>query len=337
MKIIAEYEDRLARSVLCKALECPQSTFYRSLKEPVSPPPRVKRPSPPRTLSLQEKQTVIDTLNSDRFIDSAPAEVFATLLDEGTYLCSVRTMYRILAEKGQSVIRYQSAPRSFTKPELLATRPCELWSWDITKLKADQKWSYYYLYTIMDVFSRYVVGWLVAEKEDAELAKALIAEACLQQEIVPDTLTIHADRGASMTSKSVSQLMCDLGVVRSHSRPHVSNDNPYSEAGFKTLKYHPGFPDRFGSLPDAREICRNFYDWYNQEHHHLGIAMLTPKQVHYGEHEQVLKHRDIVLAEVYMNKKERFVKGISKSKPLPEAVWINKPEPKIEYELHVNR
>lgn len=337
MKIIAEYEDRISRSTLCKSLGCPRSTLYRSLKEPVPLRPKEKRPSPPRTLSLLEQQEVLATLNSDRFIDSSPAEVFATLLDEGQYLCSVRTMYRILIENGQSVIRYQSAPRSFKKPELLASQPGELWSWDITKLKAAQKWSYYYLYTIMDVFSRYVVGWLVAEKEDAELAKALIAEACLQQEIVPGTLTIHADRGASMTSKSVSQLMCDLGVARSHSRPHVSNDNPYSEAGFKTLKYHPGFPDRFGSLQDSREVCRNFYNWYNEEHHHSGIAMLTPKQVHSGMHEQVLKQRDIVLAQAYMNKKERFVKGMSKSNVLPEAVWINKPENKTESEIRENR
>jgi len=336
LKLIAEYDDRIGRSVLCESIGCPKSTLYRSLKEPVSPPPKEKRPPPPRALSLLEQQEVLATLNNDRFIDSSPAEVFTTLLDEGQYLCSVRTMYRILSENGQSVIRYQSAPRSFTKPELLASRPCELWSWDITKLKAAQKWSYYYLYTIMDVFSRYVVGWLVAEKEDAELAKALIAETCLQQEIVPGTLTIHADRGASMTSKSVSQLMCDLGVVRSHSRPHVSNDNPYSEAGFKTLKYHPGFPDRFGSLLDSREVCRKFYNWYNQEHHHSGIAMLTPKQVHYGEHEQVLKHRDIVLAEAYMNKKERFVKGISKSLALPNEVWINKPEIKTVSEVQIN-
>jgi putative transposase len=255
----------------------------------------------------------------------APGEVYATLLDEGTYLCSERTMYRILLRDGQTAQRRQSLPRTFQRPELLATGPNQVWSWDITKLKGPAKWTYFYLYKIMDVFSRYVVGWMVACRELARLAEDLIGETILKQEIVPGTLTIHADRGSSMTSATVGQLLLDLGVAKTHSRPHVSNDNPYSESAFKTLKYRPDFPDSFGSIEDARTFCQAFFTWYNTQHHHSGIAMLTPSQVHHGTFQHTLNGRSVTLVNAYMEHPERFVRGVPAVKALPPKVWINKP------------
>jgi putative transposase len=276
-------------------------------------------------LTDAEERRVLDTLNSDRFQDMAPGEAHATLLDEGVYLCSERTMYRILSTHGQSVIRRQSAPRLYARPELLATRPNELWSWDITKLKGPVKWTYYYLYKVLDVFSRYVVGWMVATKESADLAKDLIAEACRKQEILPGTLTIHADNGSPMKAFTFAQLLTDLGVAKSHSRPSVSNDNPFSESAFKTLKYRPGYPERFGSIEDARSFCRTFFTWYNTEHHHSGIAMLTPENVHYNSHQEVLNARSSTLVKAFQLHPERFVKGVPLVKKVPSMVWINKP------------
>ena len=281
--------------------------------------------SSPRRLSEAEEEHVLQILNSERFRDTAPGEVYATLLDEGERICSERTMYRILARHGMTVERRQSVPRNYKKPELLATRPNELWSWDITKLKGPAKWTYYYLYKIIDVYSRYVVGWMVAHRESAELAEGLIAETILKQEIKPGQLTIHADRGSSMTSVTVGQLLADLGVTKTHSRPHVSNDNPYSESGFKTLKYRPGFPECFGSIEDARAFCRDFFSWYNTEHRHSGIAMLTPDSVHYNQYEKVLNARSIILFNAYMDHPERFVKGVPSVELVPKEVWINKP------------
>lgn len=320
--MILEHRQRLGTRALCQALGEPRASFYRSQRRPCVP---VTQRRSPRRLSAAEEAAVLETLNSERFADMAPAEVHATLLDEGTYLCSVRTMYRILAQHAQTVCRRQSPPRDYQRPELLATRPNELWSWDITKLKGPQKWTYFYLYTIIDVFSRYVVGWMVAYRELAKLAEDLIAETILKQEIVPGTLTIHADRGSSMTSASVAQLLLDLGVTKTHSRPHVSNDNPYSESAFKTLKYRPEFPDRFGCIEHSRSFGKDFFGWYNTEHHHSGIAMLTPEQVHYGTHEQVINHRSQVLLGAYMDHPERFVRGIPLVKQVPSEVWINKP------------
>jgi len=276
-------------------------------------------------LTSQEEQRVLHTLNSERFRDMAPAEVHATVLDEGEYLCSERTMYRILARQGQTTIRRQSPPRHHPRPELLATRSNELWSWDITKLKGPAKWTYYYLYKILDVFSRYVVGWMVAFKESAALAEDLIADTCLKQEIVPGTLTLHADHGSSMTSLTVGQLLADLGVTKTHSRPHVSNDNPFSEAAFKTLKYRPDFPERFTSIEEARAYCLQFFSWYNTQHHHSGIALLTPEQVHYGRYQDVLKGRSDTLAAAFLQHPERFVRGVPSVKNVPSEVWINKP------------
>jgi putative transposase len=243
---------------------------------------------------------VIETLHSERFMDKAPAQVWATLLDEKTYLCSPRTMYRILAEHGEvRERRNQLRHPNYTKPELLAEAPNQVWSWDITKLLGPVKWTYFYLYVILDIFSRYVVGWMVAHRESAALARRLIETACRNQSIEPGQLTIHADRGASMRSKSLALLLADLGVAKTHSRPHVSNDNPYSESQFKTLKYCPQFPERFGSIQDARAFGGPFFDYYNNEHRHSGIGLMTPAAVHYGMAKQLTAARQETLLAAY--------------------------------------
>jgi putative transposase len=270
---------------------------------------------------------VIDILHSERFQDKAPYEVFATLLDEGQYHCSIRTMYRILTcEHGDVKERRKGHQRNnYSKPELLATRANEVWSWDITKLKGPAKWTYFYLYVILDIFSRYVVGWMIAYREQDALAKRIIEQSCIKQNIQPGQLTVHADRGPSMKSKVVAHLLADLGVTKTHSRPHVSNDNPYSESQFKTLKYCPEFPDRFGSIQDARAFCRSFFNWYNKEHRHSGIALMTPEQVHYGMAREITGFRSKVLASAFQKHPKRFKGKMPKLIQLPEAVWINKP------------
>ncbi len=281
-------------------------------------------------MSGDERTAALDLLHSDRFIDSAPAEVVATLLDEGTYLASARTLYRILDAAGEvRERRAQARHPAYAAPELLATGPNELWSWDITKLRGPAKWTSYQLYVILDVFSRYVPGWMVAHRESAALAERLIADTCAKQRITPGTLTVHADRGSSMTSKPVAFLLADLGVAKTHSRPHVSNDNPYSEAGFKTLKYRPGFPERFGSIEDARAFCVDFFSWYNAQHRHSGIAMFTPADVHYGRATALHEARGLVLADAYAAHPERFVKGPPKAVPVPTQVWINRPAKEV--------
>jgi putative transposase len=259
-------------------------------------------------------------------VDLAPAEVHARLLDEGRYLCSERTMYRVLAENAEvRERRDQLRHPEYKKPELMATAPNQVWSWDITKLLGPQKWTYFYLYVVIDIFSRYVVGWLIADAESAALARRLIGESCERQKIQPGQLNVHADRGTSMTSKSLALLFADLGVTKTHSRPSVSDDNPFSEAQFKTLKYRPNFPARFGSLEDARTHCRAFFDWYNREHCHSGIGMLTPYDLHHGLAEDRRAERAAVLLDAWAKHPERFPHGRPFPPPLPTAVWINKP------------
>lgn len=309
----------------CAALGLTRASFYRHIKPAVDLLLR-RRPIPARALSGTERQAVLDHLHEPRFVDQSPAEVHSTLLDEGAYLCSVRTMYRILADQHEvRERRNQLRHPHYAKPELLATAPNQVWSWDITKLLGPAKWTYFYLYVLLDIFSRYVVGWLVAHRESAELAKRLIAESCAKQNIERGQLTLHADRGSPMKALTVTQKLADLGVVRTHSRPHVSNDNPFSESQFKTLKYRPEFTERFGCQQDALSFCREFFDWYNTEHRHSGIAMLTPEMVHYGKAEQALSARKAVLAKAYLRHPERFVKKPPQPAPLPEAVWINPP------------
>ena len=319
-------------STACQAFDVSRASVYRARR--VVEPELQPLPEPAtsvRALSQTEKAEVRQMLNSQRFQDSAPRQVYATLLDEGQYLCSWRTMYRILdANDEVCERRNQLCHPNYVKPELLATKPNELWSWDITKLLGPAKWTYYYLYVILDVFSRFVVGWMIAERESASLAKELIAETCARQGIQPDQLTVHADRGSSMTSKPVAFLLADLGVTKTHSRPHVSNDNPYSEAQFKTLKYRPDYPARFGCQPDARSWAKDFFDWYDYEHHHTALGLLTPADVHYGRAQAVIQQRQQVLQAAYQKNPERFVKGLPKPLQLPEAVWINPPKAMAE-------
>ena len=324
MKAANQLSARVGVSAACLALGVPRSSLYRARQPKREPKPR---PTPERALTPEEKEQVLQTLNSERFQDCAPREVYATLLDDGKYLCSLSTMYRTLKERKQvRERRNQLRHPVYTKPELLATGPNQLWSWDLTKLRGPAKWTYYYLYTILDVFSRYVPGWLIAECESATLAEQLIAETCAKQGIEPDQLTLHADRGSAMISKTVALLLADLGVTKTHSRPHVSNDNPYSESQFKTMKYRPDYPDRFGSIQDARAWARAFFRWYNHEHHHTGLGLLTPVIVHYGQAQRVVEQRQQVLQAAYAAHPERFVRGIPRPPSLPTEVWINKPQ-----------
>ncbi len=309
----------------CRAVGAAPATIYRR-RRPPEPRPRKPRPKPARALSAPERDTVLEELHSERFVDCSPAQVWATLLDEGRYLASERTMYRILAEQGQSRERRdQLVHPAYAKPELLATRPNELWSWDITKLLGPAKWTYFYLYVILDVFSRYVVGWTLQHRETASVAQQLIAQSIEQHGVRPGELTIHADRGTAMRSKPVAFLLADLGVTKTHSRPYTSTDNPYSEAQFKTLKYRPDFPDRFDSILHARSWGRDFFPWYNREHRHSGIGLMTPEVVHYGRASEVRNQRADVLAAAYVANPERFVRGLPEPPELPTAAWINPP------------
>ena len=332
MTVVSELTSQFGVAAACQALAVPRSSFYRSRQVPS---PKVDPPSPPkpspRELSEEEQSVVREALNSPRFRDQAPREVYATLLDEGRYLCSWRTMYRIL-EQNQEVRERRDQLRhpNYAKPELVATAPNQLWSWDITKLLGPTKWTYYYLYVIIDVFSRYVTGWLLADRESAALAEQLVRETCLKQGILPDQLTLHADRGSSMKSKPLAMLLADLGVTKTHSRPRVSNDNPYSESQFKTMKYRPDFPDFFGSKEDARAWVRPFFDWYNNEHYHSSLGLLTPATVHYGQAAALLENRQRVLDAAYAAHPERFVKKPPTVQSLPDAVWINRPQPLLE-------
>lgn len=317
----------------CDCLAVPRASFYR--QRPVLGPPTSSatelpspspRPAPARSLSPAERSSVLAVLHEERFQDRSPAAVQTTLLDEGQYICSTRTMYRILGQEGESRERRdQLVHPSYQKHELLATAPNQLWSWDITKLLGPAKWTYFYLYVIIDVFSRYVVGWMIAHKENAELAKQFIEETIGKHEVPAGQLNIHADRGRVMTSKPVAFLMADLGVTKTHSRPYVSDDNPYSESQFRTMKYRPEFPDRFGSIQDSRASCQQFFQWYNEEHRHSGIALLTPAMVHFGEAGNVLARRQLVLDAAYLAHPDRFVRKSPKPLPLPPEVWINKP------------
>ena len=307
----------------CVALDVARATYYRRQSPQTAPRGRGRHP---RALSAEERHRVVEVVNGERFCDRAPAQIYASLLDEGQYLCSERTMYRILEANHQvRERRNQLRHPQYAAPELLATRPNEIWSWDITKLLGPAKWTYFYLYVILDIFSRYVVGWMVAHRESATLAQRLIEQTIKRQDIEPGKLTLHADRGSSMTSKAVALLLADLGVTKTHSRPHVSNDNPYSESQFKTMKYRPEFPERFGCLLDARGFCREFFHWYNREHHHSGLGHLTPFAVHFGQAHEQREQRALVLRRAYERNPGRFVRGLPQPAALPEQVWINKP------------
>lgn len=318
----------------CKALSVPRASFYRFF----APKPQGSsiRPAPPKALSANERAVVLEAVHSQRFQDSTPYEIYASILDEGRFLCSISTMYRILREEGESQERRRHVSRThYAKPELLATAPNQVWSWDITKLRGPAKWNYFYLYVILDIFSRYVTGWMVASRESETLAKRLIEETLEKQGITQGQLTIHADRGPSMRSKTVAQLMADLGVTKTHSRPYTSNDNPFSEAQFKTVKYHPSFPGSFGSQEDALSYCRTFFPWYNEVHKHIGIGLMTPKQVQYGLLPKIMETRSDVMFQAFLANPVRWN---GRQPTLPkilqphDAVWIN--PPKKDDELH---
>lgn len=307
----------------CAALCMSRSRYYRAQKPKAEPSPR---PRPPRALSEDERANVLATLDSDEYMDKAPAQVFAALLELGIYLCSIRTMYRILAANDQ--VRERRAQRqhpTYTKPQLVATAPNQVWTWDITKLPGPTKGTYFSLYVILDLFSRYIVGWQVAARESAAVYQELVEACCKDQGVVPEQLTIHSDRGAPMTAKSTALLYADLGIIKSHSRPYTSNDNPYSEANFRTLKYRPDMPDQLGSVEHARQVVRALVGWYNDEHYHLGLALMHPADVHYGRTADIVAARQHVLDAAHAAHPERFVTGRPIQKAPPPAAWINPP------------
>lgn len=332
MAAVDEVAPEVAVATACRALGIPRATYYRHRRRSGTPrllEPRPERRPQPRALSEAERTRVLQVLHSERFADTAPAEVVATLLDEGTYLASERTMYRIMAGTAEvRERRNQLTHPPYARPELVAAWVDNLWSWDVTKLLGPAKWTYYYLFVMLDVFSRYVVGWMLAPQETAALAERLIAEAITKGGRTPQV--VHADRGSSMTSKPVAFLLADLGITKSHSRPHVSNDNPYSEAHFKTLKYRPDFPGRFGSMDEARAFCRRFFHWYNTSHRHAGIGYLTPEAVYFGRANDLYAARASVLQGAYAKHPERFVRRAPRPPDLPGEAWINRPEDRGE-------
>lgn len=321
MEAVQQLAEDVGVSRACEALNVPRSSYYAKHHPPPSRTAS-RRPSH-RKLAPEEERHVLEVLNSSRFM---PREVYASLLDEGMYLCSVSTMYRILRAHNQvRERRHQRIHPPYAKPQLVATGPNQVWTWDITRLLGPRTGVYYSLYVILDLYSRYVVGWMIAEGESASLAQTLLHETFTKHGIESRQLTIHSDRGAAMTSKMVAQLLATLGVTKTHSRPRTSNDNPYSEAQFKTLKYRPEFPDRFGSLEDAQAFCRTFFHWYNNEHYHTSLGLLTPHQVHYGQAEEVINKRNKVLAAAYEAHPERFVRKPPTADEPAAEVWINRP------------
>jgi putative transposase len=332
MAAAQELTPALGAGAACRAMGlwrgAPARQQARSHRRTLVGPPRWRapRPCPPLALDAQEQQALLGALNSERFCDTAPAAVHATLLDEGTYLGSVRTMYRLLAAAGGCrERRNQLTHPAYTKPELLAIAPNQVWSWDITKLKGPAKWTCFHLYVILDIFSRFVVGWLIAPRECSELAQELIADTVARHNVESGMLTLHADRGAAMRSKPVASLLIDLDVAKSHSRPHVSDDNPYSESQFKTMKYRPEFPERFGCIEDARAHCQAFFAWYNDQHCHSGIGYMTPRSVHYGLAPGMRVIRQVTLDAAFVANPNRFKNQRPRLPPMPTAAWINPP------------
>jgi putative transposase len=330
---IAELTSTIGTRAACQAVGAAQAGYYRRHRTSPTPPPATPVPHrdrpQPRALTTPERHAILDVLHCERFVDLAPAQVWATLLDEGSYLGSISTFYRLLRQAGETRERRRQAthPPS-VKPELVAIAPNEVWSWDITKLHGPAKWTYYYLYVILDIYSRYAVGWMITHRESAALAEVLIRQTATKQSISAGQLTIHADRGSSMTSKPVAFLLADLGITQSHSRPHVSDDNPFSEAQFKTFKYRPDFPGQFASIEAARQHCQIFFPWYNDEHRHSGLGLHTPADVHYATATEIRQQRGIVLTAAYHAHPERFVRKPPEPPALPTSSWINPPNQK---------
>ena len=313
-------------AAVCGALGVSRASFHRRQAIQKHPPIAPSPPKSARALTSAERRGLLDLLRAPNFVDLAPAEIYASLLDRGVYLCSIRTMYRVLNAHGEvRERRRQLRHPVYQKPELLAERPNEVWSWDITKLMGPVKWRYFYLYVIIDIFSRRIVAWCIADAESAALFKALFDDAVEKHAIAPGQLTLHADRGSPMKAKATALLLADLGVTKSHSRPYTSNDNPFSESHFKTLKYQPQFPKRFGCIEDAKSFCRHFFNWYNRDHHHAGIGLMTPDQVHYGHADDVYAARQKILDRAFLENPERFVNKPPQPPRKPTAAWINPP------------
>ena len=329
--MIDNLSDHMTINKICADIGIPKSSYYYwKKKEEDQREKETSKYQPSWSLLLEEKEMILSIMNSEDYYDKSPAYIYYSLLDSGVYLCSIRSMYRILKENNQSKERRKIIHHGkYEKPELLAEKPNEVWSWDITKLKGPAKWIYYYLYVIIDIFSRYVVGWHIAYREESQIAKELIYQSLLKQEISKDQLTIHADRGSSMRSKPVAVLLSDLGVTKSHSRPYQSNDNPYSESQFKTLKYQPLFPERFENIESARDYCRDFFQWYNQEHYHSGIGYYTPESVHYGYCNEIYNNRSEVLLDAYFTNPGRFRNKIPRPLKPPKEAWINQPKKEV--------
>lgn len=340
MQAAESMKEVVGTAAACRALILSRATLYRHRAAILKPTIPAPRPSTERALAPAERLAVLDVLREERFVDQAPRQVYATLLDEQQYLCSISTMYRILAAESEvRERRNQLRHPVYKKPELLATGPNQVWSWDITKLMGPVKWTYFYLYVMLDIFSRYVVGYMVAPCESAALAMDLVEDSCEKQgvlrshvnvkadRIVADQLNLHADRGSSMTAKCLALFLADLGITKTHSRPHVSNDNPFSEAQFKTLKYRPDFPERFGSIEDVRAFCRPFFTWYNTAHRHSALGLMTPEMIHYKRSAAIIEARQTVLSRAYSIHPERFVRRPPTPPAAPTAVWINPPKP----------
>jgi putative transposase len=322
-EIVTTLSARVGIVRACVVLNVARSRVYRRRRARLMPPPR---PRPAHALTDAERETVRATLNSERFMDAAPRQVYAALLDEGRYLCHWRTMYRVLAAHAE--VRERRRLRRhpvYQKPELLAKAPNQVWSWDITALRGPAKWTSFPLYVVLDIYSRCVVGWMIAECESSDLAAQLIATSAQRQGIQPDQLTLHADNGAPMRGKALSQLLVDLGINQSHSRPHTSDDNPFSEAQFKTLKYQADYPARFADIEAARTWARGFFDWYNGQHYHSALHLLTPASVHDGTAALIRQQRQAVMGAAYARHPTRFRQGLPRVKGAPDAVWINPP------------
>lgn len=328
---IQELSREMSVSDACNAMDFPRSTYYRLTTFTSSPSKKSSAEGgstqgSSRGLGSVEREQIRQVLNSERFVDCTPYVIYATLLDEGTYLCSISTMYRILRENDE--VRERRNQRKlpvYKKPELLATKPNMLWSWDISWLRGPVAGKYYFLYVIIDVFSRYIVAWTIAEVESADLAQKLIAFACQNQDIERGKLTLHSDRGPAMLSIPVAHLLEQMGVAKSHSRPYTSNDNPYSEAQFKTMKYRFDYPQRFDSIDHALTWARHFVQWYNFEHLHSGIGLIPPAALHFGHAQQIFEHRQLALDAAYLAHPERFINGKPQPPVIPTEVWINKP------------
>jgi len=322
--IVTSLSVRVGMVKACAVLNMARSRLYRRRQPLLEAKPRPVRA---HALTVTEREQVRATLNSERFMDLSPRQVYASLLDEGQYLCHWRTMYRVLAVYAE--VRERRLLRRhpvYQKPELLATAPNQVWSWDITALRGPSKWTSFPLYVVLDIYSRCVVGWMIAEVETSELAAQLIAASAHTQGIQPDQLTLHADNGAPMRGKALHQLLVDLNILKSHSRPHTSDDNPFSEAQFKTLKYRPDFPARFADIEAARAWARGFFRWYNEEHYHSGLNLLTPTSVHEGTAVLIQQQRQAVMATAYAAHPTRFRRGHPQVKGAPDTVWINPPQ-----------